>query len=321
MDTFYENFLESLAERYPVKSALAGALADLLRIEKESVYRRLRGDVNFTAHEVMRVAAAWNLSLDRIVAGGSGKTAPFRLKMISFVDPTEEDYAILEQHNRDLELVAADPDGVAVEILNALPRGLYARSEHLTRFFNMKWRHLSGPEEALPFARVEVPPRMRRIDLDYIAVEHRFPRMHSIHDPGMIENLVRQIVYYRSIGMVTRPESLLLRDELLALVDYLEEVTLTGGFSDAPGKICFYLSHTGIETEYLLFRAAGLTMSMIKVMERCAVTSLDAGVLERFMQMARAAARTSVLMSQSNALQQAEFFGRQREIISSLASG
>ena len=185
----------------------------------------------------------------------------------------------------------------------------------------MKWRHLLNPSDALPFARIEIPPRMRRIDLDYIAVEHRFPRMHSIHDPGMIENLVRQIVYYRSIGMVTRPESLLLRDELLTLVDYLQEVTLTGSFPGARGKLHFYLSHTAIDTEYLLFRAAGLTLSMTKVLERCAVTSLDPGVLERFMLMARTAMRTSVLMSHSNALQQAEFFGRQREIITSLTTG
>ncbi len=318
MGQLYDNFLAALLARYPVKSDLVNALSDLLRLEKESVYRRLRGDVHFSAEEMMRVAGKWNISLDNMVSANPAKTRPFNLNMVEFLDPTEEDYAILEQHNRDLEMVAADPDGFAIEIVNTLPRGLYARSEHLTRFFSMKWCHKFKPENALPFGSVQVPERLRKIDLEYIAIEHRFPEMHSIHDPRIIENLVGEIVYYRSIGMLTDGEAILLRNELLSLVDYMENVTLTGYFPEAKNKLFFYLSHSWIETEYLLFRSASFNLSMVKVLERNSIVSVDRSVLELFMKMALATKQMSVLMSQSNALKQAEFFTRQREIIMTL---
>ncbi len=169
MTRFYTHFMAILQKRYPVKSDLVNALTDLLHLEKESIYRRLRYDVYFTAEEMMRIAGAWNISLDNIVSTYPDKTMPFHLQMTGFVDPTEEDYAILEQHNRGLELVAADPKGFAIEIVNALPRGLYARSEHLTRFFSMKWYHKYKPEKALAFSQVRIPQRLRNIDLEYIA--------------------------------------------------------------------------------------------------------------------------------------------------------
>ncbi len=318
MKHFYDNFLLALEERYPSKSDLVNALVDLLHLEKESIYRRLRRDVYFSAEEVMRIAGTWNISLDNIVSLHPKKTRPLRLKMVEFVDPQEEDYAILEQHNRDLELIASDPDGVAIEIVNALPRGLYARSEPLTRFFNMKWRHKYAPEKALNFCDIHIPERMRKLDLEYIHIEHSIAEVHSIHDPRMIENLVDEIVYYRSIGMLTHDDTALLRDELVQLADYIENVTLTGLFPEKKNKLFFYLSHTWIETEYLLFYSTNFHLSMVKVLERNSIASIDKVVLEQFMKMALATKRMSVLMSQSNALQQAEFFARQREIIMTL---
>lgn len=318
MTQFYDNFLAALGERYPVKSDLVAALVDLLRLEKESVYRRLRRMVYFSAEEVMLIAGAWNISLDNIVSAHPTRSHQFRFSKVDFASPGEEDYAILERHNRDLALVAADPTGMAVEIVNALPRGLYARSEALSRFFTMKWRHKMSPERAMAYAEVELSERMRALDREYIRIEHSIPEMHSIHDPRMIENLVGEMVYYRSIGMITPAETAVLRDELATLVDYIERVTLAGYFPDSRNRHFFYLSHTWIETEYLLFDSRDFCLSMVKVLERGAISSLDGEVLERFMTMARATMRMSVLMSHSNMLQQTEFFTRQREIIAAI---
>jgi hypothetical protein len=105
------------------------------------------------------------------------------------------------------------------DLVNALPRGLYARSEHLTRFFIMKWRHKYSPGRALSFGEIRVSDHMRKLDREYIHIEHSIAGMHSIHDPQMIEHLVEEIVYYRSIGMLTADETTLLRGKLPALVD------------------------------------------------------------------------------------------------------
>jgi hypothetical protein len=237
---------------------------------------------------------------------------------VEYLDPQEEDYAIMEQHNRDMEIVARDPNGMAIEVMNVLPRGLYVRSEPLTRFFTMKWRYKNSPEEAVPFREVQIPERMRSLDLEYIRRLHDIPEMHSIHDNRMIENLVGEIVYFRSIGMLSDDETTLLRGELLTLADYLEEVTMSGRFPVTGNKMFFYLSHTPIESEYLLYRSKDFNLGLVKVFERQYIGSLDNNVLDKFIKMAQATKRMSVLMSGSNTLQQAEFFARQRKIIMTL---
>jgi hypothetical protein len=287
-------------------------------LEKESVYRRLRGEVLFTAAEVMRIAGVWNISLDNITSANPEKTRPFRLKTVDFAEPTEEDYSIIEQHNRDLALVADDPAGIAIEVVNTLPRGLYSRSEHLTRFFTMKWRYKHFPERALCFNEIRIPERMRRLVEEYVRISHSIPEMHTIHDRHMLERLVEEIIYDRSIGMLGDDDSTLLRDELLALVDYLEQVTVTGNFPGKNGKMFFYLSHAWVETEYFLYRSHPFSLSLVKVLERNYLASLDKKVLDTLMRTAQATKRMSVLMSESNALQQTGFFGRQREKILSL---
>jgi hypothetical protein len=314
----YDSFLIALEEHYPNKADRVNALTDLLGQEKENIYRRLRGDVYFTAEEVMKIAGAWNISLDNIVAVNPQKTRPFRLKTVEYVDPTEEDYVIIERHNHDLALVAADPAGLAVEVVNSLPRGLYARSEHLTRFFTMKWRYKYSSDKALKLKDIQIPERMRELDREYIRVSHLIPEMHSIHDSRMIEHLVEEIVYYRSLGMLNADDVSLLRSELLSLVDYLENVTTTGYFPSQKGKMFFYLSHIWIDTEYFLYRSRSFNMSLVKVMERNYLASVDKKVLDRFMKMALATKQMSVLMSESNALQQADFINRQREFILTL---
>jgi hypothetical protein len=134
----------------------------------------------------------------------------------------------------------------------------------------------------------------------------------------MIEHLVEEIVYYRSLGMLNADDVSLLRGELLTLVDYLEDITTTGSFPGKKGKMFFYLSHTWIDTEYFLYRSRSFNMSLVKVMERNYLASIDKKVLDRFMKMALATKQMSVLMSESNALQQADFLSRQREFILTL---
>jgi len=313
---FYDNFLRAIEERYPRKSDLANALMEVLTLEKESVYRRLRKDVYFSVEETMQIAKAWNISLDNIIHTNPGKTRPFHFNMVEFLHPREADYRILEHFNRNLEIITQDPEGKMIEVLNALPRGLYCRSEHLTRFMTMKWLYKYGdPEDIVPFSGIQIPERMRALDLEYVRLVHEIPQVHSIHDERFIEHSIDDIRYFHSIGMVTDDELTLLRNELLSILDYMEEVTIKGQFLHTGNKLFFYLSHTWLETEYALYESKDFSLSCVKVLERNAIASTDRKVFDRFMNMVQATKRSSVLMSGSNALQQVEFFKRQREII------
>ena len=87
-------FIKALYERYPQKSQLMQALADLLHIEREAVYRRLRQDVVFSMQEVVKISAAWNISLDRITGIQSG-LVPFFMQPVNYLEPSEQELKFL----------------------------------------------------------------------------------------------------------------------------------------------------------------------------------------------------------------------------------
>jgi len=320
MEHFYDNFLEALTERYPRKIDLVNALIEILPLEKESIYRRLRKDIFFTAEEIMRVASAWNISLDNIISVNPNKIRPFRFNMIEFVNPQEDDYSLLENHNQTLEIIGQDPESRMVEITHTLPRSLYGRYENLTRFFTMKWRYKHDmPEVPLVFSDIQIPERMRAIEKEYIKRIHNISEINAIHDPRFIEHLVDDIVYFRSVRIITDEEVALLKEELLELIDHVEDVVSKGYLHNTGNKILFYLSHTWLESEYFLYESKYLTLSMVKILERNAVISFDKKVFLNFMEMFQSTKRSSVLMSASNSLQLVEFCTKQRNmVISSL---
>jgi len=238
MRQYYDVFLQKLEERFPRKSDLVNALMDVLHIEKESIYRRLRQDVFFSSEEIMKIAGAWNISLDNIISLTPDKTRPFHFNMIEYIHPRESDYRFLEEHNRMVELVGNDPEGKMIEVLNALPRGLYCRNEHLTRFVTMKWLYKYGAtDEIVPFGAIHIPERMRALDVEFVRLVHNISEVHSIHDVRFVEHLIDDILYFRSIGMVTEDEVSLLKNELNTLLDYMEDVTVKGRFLGTGNKL------------------------------------------------------------------------------------
>ena len=95
-DQLYENLVTAIKDKFPGRGVLTNKLADLLMLEKEAVYRRLRGDVPFTIFEIATIAAKLDISLDHIIGSSSGKSRPFQMKMVNFLNPSEEDYEMLE---------------------------------------------------------------------------------------------------------------------------------------------------------------------------------------------------------------------------------
>ena len=97
-ELLYDNLLNAIKEEFPQKTNLVNALVDLLCIEKEAVYRRLRGEVAFTFAEIVTIANAFGISLDNLVGTVTAKSRPFQLKLVDFVNPMETDYDMLDQY-------------------------------------------------------------------------------------------------------------------------------------------------------------------------------------------------------------------------------
>ncbi len=64
---FQAHFFEEILARFPKRSAAVEALAELLGVQKDAIYRRLRGDTLLTPEEIALLTRTYQLSLDAMV--------------------------------------------------------------------------------------------------------------------------------------------------------------------------------------------------------------------------------------------------------------
>ena len=77
--SLYESFLAELRKKIPQGAKLTNTLVDMLYIEREAVYRRLRGEVPFTFMEVVTIAKKLGISLDNLADSDALKSRPIEI--------------------------------------------------------------------------------------------------------------------------------------------------------------------------------------------------------------------------------------------------
>lgn len=120
-DLIHEKLVGAIREKIPHKATLINALVDLLCLEKEAVYRRMRGDVAFSFAEIATISNKWGISLDNLLGAHSAKSRPYQLSLVEYVDPIEDDYRMWGLYNERLREAREDPASCNVECMNVLP--------------------------------------------------------------------------------------------------------------------------------------------------------------------------------------------------------
>lgn len=163
-DLLYDNILDAIRGKIPNRGILTNTLADLLNLEKEAVYRRLRGEVAFSFSEIAVIASTLGISLDNQVGARYVHSRPFQLRLIEYVDSGEIDYEMLEHyiyiHNQGKE----DKKSKVMDCSGVLPQSLYLAYKNISRFLigSIRIRTLTGNFVLKTFIRLKVWKRYRR---------------------------------------------------------------------------------------------------------------------------------------------------------------
>ena len=63
----HDEFIDELCKKVPKRADLINLVSDILKLEKESIYRRLARKVNFSIREMGILAKELNISIDRLL--------------------------------------------------------------------------------------------------------------------------------------------------------------------------------------------------------------------------------------------------------------
>jgi len=315
---WYDQFMEVLYKKYPKKNQLTESLMDLLCLEREAVYRRLRKDVIFPVKEIVKIANAWNISLDTTL-GVFSDNIPFSLHLWNYNKLSNKELNNMKFIIDWLETIKSYPDFEYMEVSNKFSRVLTSGFQYINKLSFLKWMYQYSNEKVMPFSKIFFNEDLQGYAQKLNAAFKNLPNVNFVWDNMFFNNAVQSVRYFHSIYLITDDEKALIKKDLYDLLDYMSNVALRGCWPETNNKVNIYISHMNIDTNYIYYYFDGeVRMSCVSVFEKNEIYSQNAVIGEKLKSWLQLNKRASVQISEADEKNRIEFFTKQRRLIDEL---
>jgi DNA-binding phage protein len=315
-DSLLKHFIEVIKQYVPQRGALANLLADTLCIDKEAVYRRLRGEVAFSFSEIAKVASHLGISLDSIVEGLSPVSKPFNIRLIGFINPSENDYKMLEDFTSALKSIENESDSESGSITSIIPTSLCVSYQYIYKFYLFKWS-FQFSDQPKSYAEIMASERLKQINQHFIESVHTSPTAVYIFDERFILYFVNDVRYFYMIKQLSKEDVAYIKKDLFTLLSELEKYAIRGMF-DEGGHVQIYLSNIHFEATFNYIDAKNFKLTMMRSFTLSEGYSFDLQIFENMKKWTTFLKRSSTMISETNEIQRIAFFEKQRQIVDSL---
>ncbi len=273
----HDTFIKALQERTSRKTDLADTIASILRIEKESAYRRLTGKVNFSLREAGIIARELGMSLDELVQQGEQRMwMPIELKHPLMVNSMDELFDKIEtQIDLFADVVRGGEAPAAMgNIYSTLPMEFYLSLPVLAKFMFFRWGYyFLGADEFLDYSSWQLPERASNI-LPRLKELFRLNSNFYIWDEAIIWTLAKEIANMHRMNIITDREKQEIKSALKEMLDKLEQTLNTnyiptvGVAAEAEFYVCpiplgFTCHYVEAENRHHITFQTNFTFSMV----------------------------------------------------------
>jgi len=315
---FYKEFISLIREKVSHKATLSNIIADLLDIDKDAVYRRLRGNVNFSFTEMAILAKKLGISLDKIAGIENGQSKPAQVVISNQLIPTVVDYEMFNENVDFLRSIKDDPDTQIIEASNIFPIYIYQDYEYLTRYHMFRWNHAVMCGDILPYHEVIIPEKLRVLQKQTCEYARCVSSTLYVWDKMLLQRYVTNIRHFAKVNLIKEEDVALIKNDLMMLMNNLEKVAIRGKHDDTGEKVSIFISDVASDTNYSCLKTKNVHLTLIRAFILNATVSFDVEVFNYTCAWINAMQRMSTLISVSGEKARAIYFDTQREIINTL---
>lgn len=312
-----ERLIKKILESIPSNIKSTNYLMDILELGRESVYRRLKGDIVFTLDEIITLSVNLGFSIDEIVAESENDRAIFGLPKYK---PASSENSLLQAYdlfqNVFFDLYKSQ-NGSITMILNRITSLFLMDKDMLFRFFYYKWIHQF---EKVPLnyslSEVKIPEEIKSIckKIQYYA-KHIDSTL--IFDPDIFHNTFKEIKYYYERKLVSDFELQIMKNEVAATLKEMQ-ITMQNGVNEINTKSFYYISSLPIENNSSYINMGDSSIIYIDIYGENGIYTNDSQFCHLYKQRINSIKKFSTLISESNEKMQAEFFSQQYEYLEKL---
>ncbi len=194
------SFVEAI--KTTIKGSLIESLEEMICIGKESVYRRLRGDVMFSYPEAVLIAQNLNISLDEINFVNNGS---FRFN-VSRASKTPLDQAYADYITFGISNIVDYPIHDISNLYFAgtnIPIVFTHNYNYLSRFRYFKWLHENRGLEPNrnKLCDTIMPKHLYELSIVFLQILREMKSTYMLSD-NMIENYIKEIKHFIYLGLI-----------------------------------------------------------------------------------------------------------------------
>lgn len=312
-----EELIRIIKQHVPAGENVANWLCDNLKMERESAYRRLRGNVIFTFEEVVKIASKLGFSLDTLVDSGNTTHVLFDMELLnknsSYINMYRD--RILEHANLYKRL---NYNGKLRMGINSMPHLFSISKPLLSKFRIYKWIYqLQNAKNNLPLSNFEIPADILKVHDYYQECVKNIPHAIIIMDNNVFHSLIQDISYFRKRNLISDKDLEQIKNELTQIVDYLESVMSTGK-SVGGGMIDIYLSSVDLEATYLHIENGEEEHSNIRMYSISSLDSTNKNVCQFQKEWIESLKKFSTVITQSGEIERFRYLDIQRSYVKEL---
>lgn len=318
--TLNEKLIAAIKSSLPEGDNMAQVLMDILLIGRESVYRRLRGEVFFTFAEATKISKKLDFSIDSVIGINESERAVFDFNLLDPRNKIEDYSAKLENYIRLYKQIKKHENSMARYALNNLPYAFYLGYTNLAKFKYYKWLYqtnMSTPHHS--YADLKMPSNVIDLQKSFVAETKYINRTLLILDRNVFSAIVYDIDYFYKLNIITIEDVKLLKEELLEIIDDLESQAISGLYKSGT-EVQMYLSNVDIESTYCHYEYGDQQYSHLRLYSINGIDSQIPKVCTRQKEWIDSLKRYSTLITQSGEMQRVSYFNKQRELINALCS-
>lgn len=319
---FNDKLIKAIEELIPRKKDQQAFLQNILPLGKETIYRRLRGEIFFTFSEACIIANKLKISLDTLVQVENQNTPLFSLGLSTSKNPVDTVKLKLQQHEDSYTQFLEDPGLTIKSVFSFVPYSLLFPFDGLFKFKMFQYLYqLDTKNVPDRYSAFDLPEELNLCRQDLSEKNPFMPKDMTIIDRKIFIYMVEEINFFHSLGILTEEEKKYLREEMLQLIHYFEYITSYGVREASDMESLIYLSNVNVYYSYTLVRGNDFVCSyMDGIYSLNTILSTDVIICKMHEEWIESLKRFSTLISVSGEIDRRSFFSLQKKQIEDLLS-
>jgi hypothetical protein len=312
-DQIKDNLVEEIRKNIPSGVNITNYLSDTLNIGRESAYRRIRGEINFTFEEVATLSQDLNFSIDSIVGIKQKQNARFNVHMLQGTDYFDVYANKMLEYGRLFREMSEKYETKARFSINTLPYFFHVNYDLLSKFRMYKWLYQNQKvKSGYKFADFVVPSKVVDAHRTFFKDIQEVQNITVIMDDDVFWSVAKDIEYFYRRKLLSDDDLMAIKTELNNLLNSIEQM-VTDGFTRNGAKLEIYVSSVTLEASYLHFEYGENQFSQVRIFSISAIDSFDKNLCNIQKEWIDSLKRFSVLVSGSGEIQRFEYMNKQRE--------